>query len=291
MARDMEDLRRYADVESEMIPRAEQRKEIGTDLFYGGSLLPQDASLHPGRYHAGLLARVRDAGGLVCANAAVKDIVSEKNRHLIRFDGFDVEARDVIVATNGYTKNVGPFFARRIVPVVSAQIATGPIPPQLFDALFPKRRVFGNSNRVFFYFRPAPGEYRLIWGGRSGHIARRGSAAAYAHLASDLLRTFPELGEIKLSHAWDGTIGYTFDEFPHLGRTADGIHYAMGYCGTGVSRATHFGRKIALQLLGKPEGKSAFSNLSFPSHSLHFAAKQAVPLVETWYRLRDTGNF
>ncbi|REF86525.1 glycine/D-amino acid oxidase-like deaminating enzyme [Methylovirgula ligni] len=291
MARDMKDLRRYADVESEMIPRAEQRKEIGTDLFYGGSLLPQDASLHPGRYHAGLLARVRDVGGLVRANAAVKDIVSEKNRHLVRFDGFDVEARDVIVATNGYTKNVGPFFAKRIVPVVSAQIATGPIPPELFDTLFPKRRVFGNSNRVFFYFRPAPGEYRLIWGGRSSHIARRGSAAAYAHLASDLLRAFPELGEIKLSHAWDGTIGYTFDEFPHLGRTVDGIHYAMGYCGTGVSRATHFGRKIALQLLGKPEGESAFSDLSFPSHPLHFAAKRAVPLIETWYRLRDTGNF
>ena len=167
MARDMEDLRRCANVESEMIPRAEQRKEIGTDLFYGGSLLPHDASLHPGRYHAGLLARVREAGGLVCGHAAVKDIVSERNRHLVRFDGFDIEARDVIVATNGYTKNVGSFFAKRIVPVVSSQIATGDIPPDLFDAALPKRRVFGNSNRVFFYFRPAPREYRLIWGGRS----------------------------------------------------------------------------------------------------------------------------
>ncbi|MGP8232891.1 MAG: NAD(P)/FAD-dependent oxidoreductase [Methylovirgula sp.] len=289
MARDMEDLRRCANVESEMIPRAEQRKEIGTDLFYGGSLLPHDASLHPGRYHAGLLARVREAGGLVCGHAAVKDIVSERNRHLVRFDGFDIEARDVIVATNGYTKNVGSFFAKRIVPVVSSQIATGDIPPDLFDAALPKRRVFGNSNRVFFYFRPAPREYRLIWGGRSNHIASRGSAAAYAHLARDLLRTFPELGEVRVRHAWDGTIGYTFDEFPHLGRTVDGIHYAMGYCGTGVSRSTHFGRKIALQLLGKPEGKSAFSDLSFPSHPLHFVAKPAVPLVETWYRLQDAG--
>jgi glycine/D-amino acid oxidase-like deaminating enzyme len=289
MARDMEDLRRYAGVDSQMIPRAAQRNEIGTDLFHGGALLPNDAALHPGRYHAGLLARLREAGGRVFANAAVTDILSDRNQHIVHFNGFAIQARDVIVATNGYTKNVGSFFARRIVPVRSAQIATDEIPPERFEALLPKQRVFGNSNRVFFYFRPAPGERRLIWGGRAAHRVHRDSAAAYAHLARDILQTFPDLGDIRITHAWDGAIGYTFDEFPHLGRTADGVHYALGYCGTGVSRSTHFGRKIALQLLGKPEGQSAFGDLSFPSHPLHFIARPAVALVETWYRLQDAG--
>ena len=48
MARDMEDLGRYAGVQSLMIGRYEQHREVGTDLFYGGSLLPINASLHPG---------------------------------------------------------------------------------------------------------------------------------------------------------------------------------------------------------------------------------------------------
>jgi len=195
-----------------------------------------------------------------------------------------------VVATNGYTKNVGSFFRKRIVPIVSAQITTGPIAPRLFAELMPKRRVCGNTNRVFFYFRAAPNENRLIWGGRANHFAQDTVAAAYAHLARDLLRTFPELGQMPVSHTWNGLIGYTFDEFPHLGRSPDGIYYAMGYCGTGVSRSTHFGRKIALQMLRRPEGRSAFDDLAFPSHPLHAVAKAAAPVVETWYRLRDAGG-
>ncbi len=291
MARDMEDLRRYVGVESCMISRDEQHKEIGSDLFHGGSLLPNDASLHPGKYHAGLLNRVIEAGAVVHGHAPVRGITTGRAEHTLHFDGFQTKARDILVATNGYTKNVGRFFRKRIVPIRSAQLTTETIPEQIFGQLMPRRRVYGNTNRVFFYFRPAPSENRLIWGGRANHFAGDSALAAYSHLARDVLRTFPVLGDVKVSYAWSGLIGYTFDEFPHLGRTPDGIHYAMGYCGTGVSRSTHFGRRIALQMLGKAEGRSAFDELTFPSHVFHAFAKPAVPVVEAWYRARDVTGF
>jgi glycine/D-amino acid oxidase-like deaminating enzyme len=82
-------------------------------------------------------------------------------------------------------------------------------------------------------------------------------------------------------------IGYTYDEVPHLGRTADGVYYALGYCGTGVSRATYFGHKIALQLIGRSEGRTAFDDLVFPGFPAQPVAKRVVPVVETWYRFRD----
>jgi len=44
-------------------------------------------------------------------------------------------------------------------------------------------------------------------------------------------------------------------------------------------------------MLGRPEGDSAFSDIAFPSHRFQRLAKPAVPLVESWYRLRDAGNF
>jgi glycine/D-amino acid oxidase-like deaminating enzyme len=291
MARDMQDLKRYAGVESFTVPRNEQSQEVGTELFCGGSVLPMDASLHPGAYHKGLMARVVEAGVRVHANMAVRAIESERDGHVVSFTDRSIRARDVLVATNGYTNGVGAYFRRRIVPVISAQIATGPIAPQLLGTLMPKRRVCGNTNRVFFYFRCAPGENRLIWGGRAAHLTAETSTAAYAHLARDLLRVFPSLGDVPVSHAWSGTIGYTFDEFPHLGRSPAGVYYAMGYCGTGVSRATHFGRKIALQMLGRPEGRSAFNDLAFPSHPLHAFARPAVLLYEGWYRIRDAFGF
>jgi glycine/D-amino acid oxidase-like deaminating enzyme len=291
MARDMEDLGRYAGVRSLMISRHEQHREVGTDLFFGGSLLPMDASLHPGKYHMGLLARVMEAGCVIHGNTPVRGIISERQGHVLRFGNFEIRTRDVLVATNGYTRDVGAFFRKRIVPLVSAQIATGQIDSRIFEQLMPKRRVVGNSLRVFSYFRAAPNENRLIWGGRGSHLAGDTIGTAYVHLARDLLRAFPALGDVSVSHAWSGRIGYTFDEFPHLGRSPDGVYYAMGYCGTGVSRSTHFGRKIALQMLGRPEGRSAFSDIAFPSHPLHILAEAAVPVIEAWYRLRDTGGF
>ncbi|MCK1722430.1 FAD-binding oxidoreductase [Bradyrhizobium sp. 141] len=287
MARDMEDLRRYSGVDSFMVARQEQHKEIGTDLFYGGSLVPHDASLHPGRYHSGLLERVIEAGATVHGDAPVRGITTDNSSHIVHFDRAQIRARNILVATNGYTKNVGAFFRKRIVPIRSAQLTTEIIPAQTFARLMPTRRVYGNTNRVFFYFRPAPNENRLIWGGRANHFAKDTALAAYAHLARDVLRTFPALGDVKVAYAWSGLIGYTYDEFPHLGRSPEGIYYAMGYCGTGVSRSTHFGQKIALQMLGNARGRSAFDGLTFPSHVFHTLARPAMPLVEAWYRARD----
>jgi glycine/D-amino acid oxidase-like deaminating enzyme len=287
MARDMEDLRRIAGVESFMVPRAEQHSEIGSDVFFGGSVLPGDASLHPGLYHAGLMQRVTEAGGAVVGNAGVEAIEASGGGFSLRTERGTVTSRNVIVATNGYTDGLLPELGRRIVPVGSGLIATGEIPEATFTRLMPKGRVYGNTNRVFSYFRAAPGERRVIWGGRVGRLAPNTRASAFGHLARDMIAVFPDLADVSITHAWDGLIGYTYDEVPHLGRTAAGVHFAIGYCGTGVSRATYFGQKIARQLMGEAAGQTAFDDLAFPAFPVQPVAKRAVPVVETWYRLLD----
>lgn len=287
MARDMDDLREIAGVESFMVPRAEQHTEIGSEAFFGGSVLPGDASLHPGLYHAGLMQRVEEAGGLVLGRAPAQDISSTGSSFAVTTPLGTVACRDVVIATNGYTDGLVPELKRRIVPVGSGLIATGEIPQTLYNQLFPKNRVYGNTNRVFYYFRGAPGERRVVWGGRVGRLAVNTSPSAFRHLARDMLHVFPGLADVPITHAWDGRIGYAFDEMPHLGRNAAGLHYAIGFCGTGVSRATYFGHKIALRLLGSNAGRTAFDDLVFPSFPFHPVAKRAVPVVETWYRVRD----
>lgn len=287
MARDMEDLRRHAQVESFMVPRSEQHREIDTDYFFGGSVLPQDASLHPGLYHAGLSDAAEKAGAQLIGETPVRAVQSEAEGFSVHTDRGTLWARNVIIATNGYRQNFNKFCHKRIVPVTSSLIATAPMNRERLNALFPSGRVYGNSARVFSYFRKAPDESRIIWGGRVGRNAGEMEPRSYAHLASDMLRVFPQIADVGVTHAWSGRIGYTFDEFPHLGRTPDGIHYAMGYCGTGVSRSTWFGRKIALQLLGKSEGFSEFTGLRFPSHPFQTFAPMAVPLFEQWYRAKD----
>ncbi|MDQ0564357.1 glycine/D-amino acid oxidase-like deaminating enzyme [Rhizobium mesoamericanum] len=290
MARDMEDLKAVAGVESFMVPRSEQHKEIGTELFFGGSVLPNDASLHPGLYHSGLIQRVEELGGIVRGSAGAESIIPEKHGFTIVTRQVKIRCRNVIIATNGYTDGLVPELGRRIVPVGSGQITTGEIPESLFSRLMPSGRVYGNTKRVFSYFRPVPGQRRLMWGGRVGRFASHRSTNAYCHLARDLLSVFPDLSDVPVTHGWGGLIGYTYDEVPHLGRTRDGVHFAIGYCGTGVSRATYFGHKVALQLMEASESATAFDDLNFPAFPIHPVAKRAVPFVETWYRLRDHFN-
>lgn len=287
MARDLEDLKAICGVESFMVSRADQRSEVASDVFSGGSVLPADASLHPGLYHAGLIARVRDKGGRVIGSTAVKHIDRDGGSFRVQTARGAILAKNVIIATNGYTDRLVPELGRRIVPIGSGLIATERLPQQLFDELLPNKRVYGNTNRVFYYFRGAPDENRIIWGGRVGRTASSGDARNYRHLARDMVRVFPQLGTAAITHAWDGMIGYTFDEVPHIGRTSGGIHYALGYCGTGVSRATYFGHKIALQVMDDARGRTSFDDLAFPAFPAHPIAKRAVPVVETWYRIRD----
>jgi glycine/D-amino acid oxidase-like deaminating enzyme len=287
MARDMDDLREIAGVESFMVPRAEQHTEIGSDLFHGGSVLPRDASLQPAMYHAGLLHRIEAKGGVAAGGAGVTHIEAAGDGFRVTTVRGEVRAKNVIIATNGYTDGLIPELGRRIVPIGSGLIATAELPQALYDELLPSNRVYGNTNRVFYYFRGAPDARRIIWGGRAGRLAPATSHNAYRHLARDMLSVFPQLKTTAITHAWDGQIGYTYDEIPHLGRAASGVHYAIGYCGTGVSRATYFGHKIALQLMGHREGRTAFDDLAFPAFPVQPVAKRAVALVETWYRIRD----
>ncbi|ODR94317.1 FAD-dependent oxidoreductase [Methyloceanibacter stevinii] len=285
MARDMEDLKRVAGVESFMVPRSEQHAEIRTDLFHGGSVLPQDASLHPGLYHAGLMARVAERGGAVVGLAGAKAINRESAGYRVSTEVGLIDCRQVLVATNGYTDTLFGHLRRRIVSIRSGLIATEQLQPGMIEQLLPGGRVYGNTNRVFYYFRAAPDQDRLVWGGRA---ARFGGLKAYRHLAEDLLSVFPDLGHVGVSHVWDGTIGYTYDELPHLGRSREGIHFAAGYCGTGVSRATYFGHKIALQMTDDPDGATAFDDLTFPAFPMRDVAQLAVPFIERWYRFRDS---
>lgn len=286
MARDLEDLHKFAGVEFEMVPRAQLSREVDSTFYWGGSVLPHDAALHPGLYHRGLLERAEAAGVSVAAFTPVVAVHREKSCARVGTTRGEVTACEVIVATNGYTDAALAGLRRRIVPIGSAIIATEELPPGLMEQLMPMGRVYGNTARVFHYFRPSPDGRRLLWGGRVGRLAPQDSRRAFTHLQRDMLKVFPQLEGVRITHAWSGTIGYTFDTMPHLG-CRDGIWYAMGYCGTGVSRSTWFGNKVALKLLGDPQGQSAFDDLEFPGHLLHRAARYAVPFVETWYRFKD----
>ena len=73
---------------------------------------------------------------------------------------------------------------------------------------------------------------------------------------------------MRISHSWCGFAAYTFDEMMHLGRH-EGIHHALGCCGSGVGMGSDLGMRIGQQVLGPAEGRTAFDGLAFPTRPLY----------------------
>jgi len=286
LARDMQDMHKLAGVESHMVTRAEQHAEVGSDFYHGGVVLPNDGSLHPALYHRGLLQRAEQAGVRVIGHTPVTGVASESGQVTVSTTRGRLQAGRALIATNGYTGAAMPQFRRRIVPIGSAMIATETLDPALVRRLMPRNRVVGSSSRIYHYMRLCSEGKRFLWGGRVKGRGLPDDPSGFVHLYRDMVQVFPELEGTRITHCWSGYVGYTHDVFPHLGHR-DRIYHAMGYCGSGVARSTYFGHKIALQILGDKEGRTAFDDLDFRNYPAHFLACRMVPTVIAWYRLQD----
>ena len=276
------------EVPAYVVPRAEQYKELGTDAYFGGVVFENHASLDPGRYHRGLLDRVMAAGATVVPHCPVTAIEKTTTGFELATGSGRVQARDVIVATNGYSGSASPWLRRRVIPIGSYVIATEALKPALMDRLMPTHRVASDSRKIVYYFRPSPDRTRIVFGGRvtTGETDPVKSAPL---LRRDLVALFPELAEVKISHTWMGLVAYTFDSLAHVGKH-DGIHYAMGYCGSGVSMASFLGMRIGQQVLGRSQGTTALDGVNFQTRPFYDGNPWFLAAAVAYYRWRDNLN-
>ena len=285
MTRDTEALRRHVGVKIDMVPKAEQRRDIGSGVYHGGHLIHRDGGLHPALYHQGLLARAEAAGVAVAGHTPVTGIVRENGGFMVTTARGRIAARDVVVATNGYTGKVTPWFRRRLVPVGSFMIATEPLEAEVMARLMPRGRMLTDSKRILYYFRPSPDGARILFGGRAA-IANDDRRVTGTRLHRFMTGVFPELADVKITHSWSGNVAFSFDKLPHAG-VNDGMHYALGYCGSGVVKATYLGHKTAQAVLGEAGARTPLTDRAFPTLPLYGGTPWFLPAVAVYYHLRD----
>lgn len=272
--------------EAFLLPRERVREEIATDRYHGGMLLLRAASVHPGKYVRSLAQAAARAGATLIGGVEYRgttrqadgSFVVETNRGRLR-------ARHLMMATNGYTGPAAPWHHRRLIPVASYMIASEPIGEDRVRAALPKLRVYGDTKKILYYFRPSPDHTRILFGGRASFFdndARRASVRLHRFMV-DLI---PELAGVRITHGWFGNVAFAFDRMPHVG-VHDGIHYAMACNGSGVVAMTHFGRVAAQQIMGGGNSVSAFTRLAFPTRPFYTGNPWFMPLVGTAYQMRD----
>lgn len=285
LTRDSERMRAQEGIESFAVTRSEQRREMGTDAYYGGVVYPHHCSVHPAKLHREYLRLALAAGATVIGNCAATGITKTATGFRVQTALGTVDARDVVMATNGYTGNLVPWLQRRVIPIGSYIIVTEELPEELIDELFPTDRIASDTRKVVYYYRATPDRRRILFGGRVSSSETNATQSA-PRLYDIMCRIFPQLSGCKVSHAWSGTVAYSFDEMAHTG-VHDGIHYAMNYCGSGVSMAGYLGMRTGQKILGLAEGQTAFDGLPNATRPLYTGKPWFLPMAVAYYRWKD----
>ncbi|MEM9433148.1 MAG: FAD-binding oxidoreductase [Pseudomonadota bacterium] len=270
-------------VKVEQISRQDLAGEIVSDQYFGGLLFPEHGGLHPEKFHRGLLAAAQRSGAQIVADAGVTGLSRRAGATVATTAKGDIKAQKVVLATNGYTPEIFRWNKARVFPLPSYMIATEALPKDLIDQIAPTRRMMVETRARHSYFRVSPDGTRLLWGGRAAMIPIDIETAA-ARLRRTMLEVWPQLGNCKLSHVWTGNTGYSFTHMPHVG-VHNGLHYAMGFSGSGTVMAPYLGAKAAYQALGDPRGKTAYSHTALRSSVLHPASRPYfLHAADFWYR-------
>lgn len=269
----------------QIVSARDQAGEIDSPYYHGGLVIERHCALDPASYHSGLMDRVMSHGAQVIGHCRAISVERSADGFKISTSQGTIQARDLVIATNGYTGEITPWQRRRIIPIGSYMLATEPLDQDRADQLMPGRRVFSDTRKIVVYFRRAPDGRSLLFGGRVS-VFESDPVKSLPALRQEMLRIFPQLEDVKISHTWMGFVGYTFDYLPHLG-VQDGIHYAMGYCGSGICLASYLGNRLGLQLLGNAGGQTVFNQPGFQTRPFYTGKPWFLSASVRYYQLRD----
>ena len=231
--------------------------EISSPTYHAG-LWKKDgcAMVDPARLSWGLARVARELGVRVHEGTPVETLEPTSAALVLRTPGGALTARRVMLATNAFPALV-PAAGRRIVPVYDHALMTEPLSEEQWAAVGWRRYqgVADAGNRFHYYRRTADG--RILWGGYDAvyhygnaiapELERR--AATFEKLAGHFFATFPQLEDLRFTHAWAGVIDTCARLFQFWGTAHDRrVAYVLGYTGMGVGE-TRFGALVALDLL------------------------------------------
>ncbi len=271
-----------------IIPKGELRSEIGSDLYHGGLLDEVSAGVNPARYVAGLARAAGKAGAALYDRTPVERVERDGPVFRVRTSRGEMRAREVFVATSGYTGKATPALRKKIIPIGSYIIVTAPLPEDLARDVSPRNRMILDSKNFLYYFRLTP-DRRMLFGGRAAFFPETADSIRESAeiLRRGMVSVYPQLCDVKVEYAWGGTLDFAFDIMPHAGQL-EGIYYALGYAGHGVALATYLGAQMAEGICGR-QGENPFAGLPFPDAplGLYNGTPWFLPLAGAWYKFLD----
>jgi len=293
--RTAEETERHFNHEQRIIPKDQLQSEIGSAIYHGGLVDDTSAGLNPARFVVGIAQAAERAGATIFEHSHVDQIQREgASGWKVATSRGTLRAKNVLVATSGYTSRVTSALQKKIIPIGSYIIVTEVLPEKLAAELSPRNRMIFDSKNYLYYYRLTP-DGRILFGGRAAFFPETSSTIRRSAeiLRSGMLTVYPQLRDTKIEYVWGGTLDFAFDIMPHAGQL-DGLHYSLGYAGHGVAMSTYLGDKVAQSILQGQDGKSSrdenpFAQIPFPGAPFGFYNGRPwfLPLAGAWYKLLD----
>ena len=278
-----------------LVEKKDLASEIGSAIYHGGLVDEASAGLNPAQYVAGLGCAAARAGAEIHERTRVTGLQRSSRDGAggwkLTTSRGELWAKDVLVATSGYTSGVTPALQRKIVPIGSFIIVTDVLRKELARELSPRGRMIYDSKNYLYYYRLTP-DRRMLFGGRAAFFPENENTVRESAriLREGMVRVYPQLRAVKVEFVWGGTLDFAFDIMPHAGRM-EGMYFSLGYAGHGVAMATLLGRKMAEAILtGRDE--NPFAGLEFPGAPLgmYNGKPWFLPLAGAWYKFLDWVN-
>ena len=220
----------------------------------GAVFTPHVARIQPAKLVTGLAGVVKSLGVRVFEHTRAHGIHSG----VIRCDRGSIQAKQIVVATEGYSEVGNPLY-RLLIPVQTGMVATEPLSDTHWSDLgFANNETFADYTRAATYLQRTA-DNRLVIGARGqyqpGGVPKHGlgdTPATGQQRERIALSLFPQLAGVHFTHNWGGSVGVPRSWHPHVIHDAfSGIATAGGYLGQGVGASFLFGQTLAELLMGE----------------------------------------
>ncbi|QLF94863.1 FAD-binding oxidoreductase [Pseudomonas sp. ABC1] len=280
---------RYGYDRLELLDAKAIRNAVASERYIGGMLDLGGGHIHPLNLALGEAAAVESLGGVIYEQSPAIRIERGENPTVHTLEG-KVKASFVVVAGNAYLGNLLPELTAKSMPCGTQVIATEPLSKEQAAGLIPQDYCIEDCNYLLDYYRLSA-DKRLIYGGGVVYGARD-PADIQAIIRPKMLKTFPQLENVRIDYSWTGNFLLTLSRLPQVGRIGSNIYYSQGCSGHGVTYTHIAGKVLAEALRGQAERFDAFASLPhYPFPGGHSLRVPLSALGAMYYSLRDRLGF
>ena len=231
-----------------MLDRQQVCELLGSEFYKGGFIDRRAGSVQPLSYCRGLAQNAINKGARFYGYTPGLRIEQNANSHRIISNNGAINAKSVLICTNGYTNLVpnDPLIkklSQSVIPLYSYKVATKPLSDEFRSTIIPGEQVIADTRRLLTYFRKDH-MGRLVMGGAGGPYEAN-SEKDYRSIVKRISEIYPQLGRPEIEFRWCGKVCITLDGVPHVHELAPRVYTGLGYNGRGVAMASLMGKWLA----------------------------------------------